>query len=106
MGKVEIKANAYIYPMPAVIIGANVNNKANFLTVAYCAAVEVDPPMIAISLGKNHYSNEGIKKNGTFSVNIPSANMVEVTDYVGIYSGKKVPREVEITFLNSSFFSL
>lgn len=92
MGKIEIKANAYIYPMPAVIIGANVDNKANFLTVAYCAAVEVEPPMIAISLGKNHHSNEGIKKNGTFSVNIPSADMVEVTDYVGIYSGKKVDK--------------
>ena len=91
MGKVEIKANAYIYPMPAVIIGANVNNKANFLTVAYCAAVEVEPPMIAISLGKNHYSNEGIKKNGTFSVNIPSANMVEVTD-IKSYDMEKVKK--------------
>jgi len=47
------------------------------------------PPRIAIVLGKNHYTNPGIKENKAFSVCLPSEDMVEVTDYCGIVSGKK-----------------
>jgi len=38
---------------------------------------------------KGHYSNPGFKENQTFSVCLPSEDMVEVTDYCGIVSGKK-----------------
>ena len=42
-----------------------------------------------ISLSKMHYTNLGIKENGTFSVNVPSAAMADITDYCGMVSGKK-----------------
>ncbi len=48
--------------------------------------------MIEITLGKRHYTNTGIKENGTFSVNIPSEEMVTVTDYCGIVSGKDIDK--------------
>jgi flavin reductase (DIM6/NTAB) family NADH-FMN oxidoreductase RutF len=48
--------------------------------------------MIAFGLGRKHYTNQGILENKTFSVNIPSKDMIEVVDYVGIYSGKKVDK--------------
>ena len=35
---------------------------------------------------------EGIKESGAFSVNIPSADMVKITDYCGIVSGRKVDK--------------
>jgi len=43
---------------------------------------------------KAHYTNSGITENGTFSVNIPSANMVEKVDYCGIVSSRKVDKSV------------
>lgn len=90
--KKSIGPGTYLYPMPAVIIGANVDGKPNYLVVAWCGIIHDGPPMLAICLGKSHYTNAGIKQNGTFSVNIPSSSMAEVTDYVGTYSGNKVDK--------------
>jgi flavin reductase (DIM6/NTAB) family NADH-FMN oxidoreductase RutF len=44
--------------------------------------------MISVTLGKAHYTNSGIKENNTFSVNIPSENLLEATDFLGLNSGK------------------
>jgi flavin reductase (DIM6/NTAB) family NADH-FMN oxidoreductase RutF len=40
-------------------------------------------------MSKSHYTNQGIKENGTFSVNMPSSKLMKETDYCGLVSGKK-----------------
>jgi flavin reductase (DIM6/NTAB) family NADH-FMN oxidoreductase RutF len=50
---------------------------------------------IGIALGKIHFTNPGIKENGSLSINIPSGNMAEVTDYCGIVSEKKYDKGQE-----------
>ncbi|UCC21289.1 MAG: flavin reductase family protein [Promethearchaeota archaeon] len=90
--KNKIKAGAYLFPTPVVLIGANVKGKPNFETLAYVGIVEATPPMISISSYETHYTNIGIKENGTFSVNTPSEGMIEITDYCGLYSGKEVDK--------------
>jgi flavin reductase (DIM6/NTAB) family NADH-FMN oxidoreductase RutF len=92
MRKLEIDAKTFLYPMPTTLVGANVGGKPNFLTVAYCGILNHNPPVISIALGKAHYTNIGIKENGTFSVNIPSTKMVKITDYCGLVSGNKVDK--------------
>jgi flavin reductase (DIM6/NTAB) family NADH-FMN oxidoreductase RutF len=77
------------YPMPVAIVGTTVEGVPNFLTVAWFSMVSYKPPMIAVVLDSHHYSNKGIKETKSFSVCIPSESMVKVTDYIGIYSGKK-----------------
>ncbi|MFX1393777.1 MAG: flavin reductase family protein [Promethearchaeota archaeon] len=78
--------------MPIVVVGAKVNGKPNFVTIAFCGSLQYKPPMLVISSGKNHYTNIGIKENNTFSVNIPSVEMVAVTDYIGVMSGKQIDK--------------
>jgi flavin reductase (DIM6/NTAB) family NADH-FMN oxidoreductase RutF len=92
MEKKEIGAKNYFYPMPTTLIGANVNGKPNYLTVAFCGMVNINPPLISAALNKAHYTNPGIKENKTFSVNIPSAEMAKITDYCGLVSGSKVDK--------------
>ncbi len=92
MEKKELLPMALLFPMPLVLVGANVEGKPNFLTVAYCGIVNIQPPIISVALGKSHYSNPGIRKNGTFSVNIPSVDMAEVTDYCGLFSGHNLDK--------------
>jgi flavin reductase (DIM6/NTAB) family NADH-FMN oxidoreductase RutF len=92
MTKTQIGAKTYMYPMPIVLVGANVNGKPNYLTIAYCGIAQHVPPMVSVTMGKHHYTNAGIRENGTFSVNIPSEDMVEVTDYVGIHSGRTIDK--------------
>ncbi len=89
MKKIEIGIDAVSYPMPCSLVGANVEGKPNYLTVAWFSMVNIKPPYIAASLGKAHYTNPGIKENGAFSINIPSKEMAAVMDYCGIVSGKK-----------------
>jgi flavin reductase (DIM6/NTAB) family NADH-FMN oxidoreductase RutF len=89
MGKINLGSIIAAYPMPVSLVGTHVNGKPNFLAVAWFTMASYKPPRISITLGKGHYSNPGIKENQTFSVCLPSEDMVEVTDYCGIVSGKK-----------------
>lgn len=82
-----------LYPTPTTIVGAMVNGKPNFLTIAHIGIVNhAKPFLISVSLGKAHYTNAGIKENQALSVNIPSEDLVVETDYVGIVSGKKTDK--------------
>lgn len=92
MQKKQLGAKTLIYPMPVVIIGANVSGKPNFNTIAYCGVAQSNPAMISLSMGKNRYTNKGIKENSTFSINIPSEDMVKIADYIGINSGLNVDK--------------
>jgi len=76
-----------LYPMPVVLVGAMVDGKANFITIAHVGIFTLDE--ISLGINRSHYTNRGIKENRTFSVNFPSDDMVVETDYAGIVSGKQ-----------------
>ena len=92
MGKINIGENAFVYPMPVTLVGAIVAGQVNFMTVGWVTRVNAKPPIIAVGLHKIHYTPEGIKENRTFSVNFPSADLVEKTDYCGLVSGRKTAK--------------
>lgn len=78
-----------LYPMPMTLVGANVGGKPNFLAVAHVGIMNTGKPQyISVGLNRKHYTNEGIRDNKTFSVNIPSEDLVVATDYCGIVSGR------------------
>jgi flavin reductase (DIM6/NTAB) family NADH-FMN oxidoreductase RutF len=78
--------------MPAVLVGANVKGKPNFMAVAWAGVACMDPPMIAVAINKIRYTEKGILENKTFSVNIPAAKNAEVMDYCGVTSGNRVDK--------------
>jgi flavin reductase (DIM6/NTAB) family NADH-FMN oxidoreductase RutF len=88
MTKVAINTNAFVYPMPMTLIGSVVNGKPNFMAVAWVNRVNYQPPMMGVALGR-HFTNRGIEEYGEFSVNIPSRDLLMVTDYCGLVSGEK-----------------
>jgi flavin reductase (DIM6/NTAB) family NADH-FMN oxidoreductase RutF len=92
MTKNRIKPSSYLFPRPVVLIGANINGKPNFEALAYVSSVEDKPPLIAIASYETHFTNVGIKENKTFSVNTPSKEIIEGTDYCGIVSGKEADK--------------
>ena len=77
---------------PAVIAGALVNGKPNYLTLGNYGNMCPRPATVYISVNKAHYTNAGIKENGYFSVNMPSKELAQKTDYVGLVSGKNVDK--------------
>jgi flavin reductase (DIM6/NTAB) family NADH-FMN oxidoreductase RutF len=91
MEKQQIHNNFFI-PMPVVLVGTQVSGKANFMTVGWCARANANPPMIVCGIGNHHYTPKGIAETKAFSVNIPSAGLLEKTDYCGLVSGEKVDK--------------
>lgn len=88
--KEKLGAVNALYPMPTVLVGAMVNGKPNFITIAHVGIMTYSH--ISLGMGNIHYTNSGIKENGTFSVCLPSENLVIETDYCGIMTGKKADK--------------
>jgi flavin reductase (DIM6/NTAB) family NADH-FMN oxidoreductase RutF len=84
--KVELGAKNCLYPLPTTLVGALVDGKPNYVAVAHLGINDFET--ISIGLHKNHYTNIGIRANKTFSINIPSVNLIKETDYCGIVSGR------------------
>lgn len=92
MSKVKLGAVPLVYPIPIVLIGANTNGRANFTEVGDCAIMGIDPALVAISLSAAHHTTSGIDEGKAFSVNLPSTDLLSLTDYCGIVSGKNVDK--------------
>jgi flavin reductase (DIM6/NTAB) family NADH-FMN oxidoreductase RutF len=84
--KKELGPRNCLYPMPTTLIGALIHGKPNYITIAHVGIM--DPGTVSLGMNKTHFSNEGIKENKTFSVNIPDESLVEKTDHCGLVTGK------------------
>lgn len=92
MSKIQIGPTALLYPMPALLVGVNVNGKPNFMAVAWGGIANGEPPMVSVAIRHQRYTHIGIQQNLTFSVNVPSVDLVKETDYCGSISGSKVDK--------------
>jgi flavin reductase (DIM6/NTAB) family NADH-FMN oxidoreductase RutF len=90
MMKKELGVKNCLYPLPVTLVGADVAGKANFITIAHVGIMDLNS--ISLGMAKSHYTNAGIKENGTFGVSIPSIEMAQVSDYCGLVSGKTVDK--------------
>jgi flavin reductase (DIM6/NTAB) family NADH-FMN oxidoreductase RutF len=89
MEKVKLGPQTLLYPMPAVLVGAKVDEKPNFMTAAWCGIAASKPPAISVGLQKVRHTLKGVEEQRTFSINVPSSDLAQKVDYCGIYSGKK-----------------
>ena len=87
--KIPMNAVNALYPSLTTILGTRVNGKNNFITIAHVGIMNHGTPQyLSFGVHKSHYSNQGIKDNKCFSVNIPGEDLVTETDYFGIVTGK------------------
>jgi flavin reductase (DIM6/NTAB) family NADH-FMN oxidoreductase RutF len=92
VSKTSIGPMNLIYPMPTLLVGAEVDGKPNFLAIAWAGIANGEPPMVSVALRAQRYTLKGIRQNQTFSVNVPSVDLVEETDYCGVRSGAQVDK--------------
>ncbi|TGE37547.1 flavin reductase family protein [Desulfosporosinus fructosivorans] len=90
MDKIKLQ-NRPFGPFPTVLVGAAVNGKPNYATLGAYGVVSMKP-VLYISLKSTHHTTMGVKETGYFSVNIPSADLVQKTDYCGMVSGKTIDK--------------
>jgi flavin reductase (DIM6/NTAB) family NADH-FMN oxidoreductase RutF len=78
-------------PLPAVLVGANVSDKPNFLVIGYICPFDFGK-YIFFSIYKKRYTRIGIHQNKTFSVNIPSVELLPKVDICGSKSGRDIDK--------------
>jgi flavin reductase (DIM6/NTAB) family NADH-FMN oxidoreductase RutF len=101
MSKVSLNLEAFPYGIPAMpvaMVGANVNEKPNFMTVAWHGVANAEPLMIAVAIRPHRHTYKGIKQNMTFSLNVPSTDQIKEADYCGIFSGARCDKVADCNF--------
>lgn len=94
MDKVKLGTVPWVYPVPIVLAGASVDGRPNFCTLGDCGIMGIRPPLVYVSLNETHLTTQGIVDTGVYSVNVPSTDMLAVTDYCGMVSGREVDKTV------------
>lgn len=92
MEKIKISKDLFCLPWTQTILGTHFEGKPNFMALDWLTRVNYQPPMMGICVNKMHASNAAIHSTGEFSINVPSVEMVEITDYTGLVSGKRVDK--------------
>ena len=90
--KINIGSNVYVYPNPMMLLGTIVDGAPNFMALGWVSRVNSKPPLIGIGVNQAHLTPKGILECRTFSLNCPSANMVDFVDYCGLVSGRQVDK--------------
>jgi flavin reductase (DIM6/NTAB) family NADH-FMN oxidoreductase RutF len=98
MNKKKLGPQPMIWPHPTVLVGADVDGKPDFAAVAWAGVASGNPPCVTIGLQPHRHSLKGIYQNRTFSVNVPSADIVKEADYCGLVSGKDTDKVRDCKF--------
>lgn len=97
MAKQTWKPGNMLYPLPAVMVSCKEEGKKpNIITVAWAGTICSDPVMVSVSIRKERYSYDIIKKTGEFVINLVTKDLVYATDYCGVKSGRDVDKFKEM----------
>jgi flavin reductase (DIM6/NTAB) family NADH-FMN oxidoreductase RutF len=88
MKQIFKQKNRFCLPWAQTILGTHLNGKVNFMALDWLTRVNINPAMLGICVNKNNASHAAIVDTGEFSINLPTIEMVEKTDYTGLVSGK------------------
>jgi flavin reductase (DIM6/NTAB) family NADH-FMN oxidoreductase RutF len=80
------------------VITTKCGDKVNGMTAVWVTTVSFDPPLICISIGKEHFTHNLIKKSGVFAVNILKEGQIDVRKHFGFTSGKEVDKFASVPY--------
>mgnify|MGYP000052907050 CR=1 FL=1 len=80
------------------IITTKCDDKVNGMTAVWLTTVSFDPPLVCVSIGKDHFTHNLIKKSGVFAVNILREGQVDIGKHFGFTSGKETNKFASIPY--------
>lgn len=93
MKKVNFKGSVMLNPTPVVLVTCkNKAGKINVFTIGWVSTVCTRPPIIAIGVRPERLSYEYIKESEECTINLTTRDMVKITDYCGVTSGRKIDK--------------
>jgi flavin reductase (DIM6/NTAB) family NADH-FMN oxidoreductase RutF len=82
-----------ILPAPVVAVGSyNEDKSPNIMCASWVGVACSTPPLISLSLRKATLTYENIVRNNELTISIPGEEKIEVMDYIGTISGRKVDK--------------
>ena len=92
--KKNLKAKAYVYPLPVLIIGTyDENGTPNALNAAW--GTVCDTAQVALCLSATHKTVKNLLKTKAFTVAMADEKNVIPADYVGVVSANKIPDKLQ-----------
>lgn len=98
MAKVKLGPRKLMVPRPVMLVGADVYGKPNFITIGGGGLADGEPPMISLPIRHHQYTLQGIMENRAFSINYPSLEQVQETDFCGMVSGREADKVASCGF--------
>lgn len=92
MAKITFKPGTMLNPVPAVMVSCGDDEIKNIITVAWTGIINSEPPMTYVSVRKERFSHDIIKRTGEFVINLTTENLAFATDYCGVKSGRDVDK--------------
>jgi flavin reductase (DIM6/NTAB) family NADH-FMN oxidoreductase RutF len=86
--KTQIGASKVNFPMPAVLVSCQEEEKLNIIAISWISMISLNPCTLMVSFLKSRFSLPMIQKSGKFAVNVPSSKDVDSLNHCGIVSGK------------------
>ena len=82
----------FCLPWVQTILGTHLHGKVNYMALDWLTRVNFKPALLGICVNRNNASHGAIVETNEFSINVPSVEMVGVTDYVGMVSGRRIDK--------------
>lgn len=82
----------FCLPWTQTILGTHLHGRVNFMALDWLTRVNYNPAMLGICVNRRNGSCDAIIETKEFSINVPSVDMMAVTDYTGLVSGKRVDK--------------
>lgn len=92
MAKQHWKGSVLLAPVHPTLVSCGTMEAPNVLTVAWTGILATHPPMTYISVRPERYSHDIILAQKAFVINLPTAAMMQVTDFCGVRSGRDVSK--------------
>lgn len=105
--KVTYREAMNLWKRPSRIVLAvsgDERDNSNIIVLGWKMQTSIDPPMVAISVGKTRYSHSLLLRSGEFVLAIPGGNLAEEVFYCGTHSGRDVDKfkETNLTAIPAS----
>jgi len=93
MGKITLERNAFLAPVPVVLLSCvGETGSPNILAVSWVSVVCGTPPMVGVAIRTERFSYALIEETGEFVLNIPPASLLRAVDFCGTASGGSVDK--------------
>jgi flavin reductase (DIM6/NTAB) family NADH-FMN oxidoreductase RutF len=87
--KKSIGIRETIFPNPAMVVCTyDAQGRADAATYAWGGTASSDPAAISVAVRPSRYTHENLLLKKAFTINLPSAEYADETDYFGIVSGR------------------